>query len=243
MNEQTEIVERYLEGSLSGVELAEFEEQLRSDSLLRERVEELKLIEEGIKQASRKQALVDLQNVEATLPAIETPLVPLWRNGWLQAAAVITMLAVCSYLLLPGEVATQQLFAEYFQPYPNIIMPTVRGAVENDSTVKALAFKAYDQQNYEEAIRLFESLEQQDEGALLYLGNSYLALGEPKKAIPYFEKVLADFDVFDEQAEWYLAVSYLKLEEREKAKVVLQKVVASGSAYTQKAQWILEKLN
>lgn len=238
-----DLIEHYLDGKLSDTERLAFEERVRSEAELRAQVEEMKLIREGIVWASRKEVLKSLKELEATLPEVEAPVIPLWRNTWLQVAAGISLLAVCAYLLWPRTQEPAQLFAEYFEPYPNIIMPTVRGVVENDSTVKAQAFRAYDQQDYAQAIQLFEKLSTQDEAVLLYLGNSYLASGQPEKALVLFEKVLNDYDVFDEQAEWYVAVSYLKLEEREKAKVALQKVVARESSYKSKAQLILEKLN
>lgn len=238
-----DLIEHYLDGSLSDTERLAFEERLKLEDELRAQVEEMKVIREGILRASRKEVLKSIQALEATLPAVEAPVIPLWRNTWLQVAAGISLLAVCAYLLWPRTQEPTQLFAEYFEPYPNIIMPTVRGVVENDSTVKAQAYRAYDQQNFTEAIRLFEAVQQKDEGVFLYLGNSYLASGQPERALPLFEKVLNNYDVFDEQAEWYVAVSYLKLEEREKAKVALQKVVARESSYESKAQLILEKLN
>lgn len=238
-----DLIEHYLDGSLSDTERLAFEERVRSEAELRVQVEEMKVIREGIVRASRKEVLKSLKELEATLPEVEAPIIPLWRTTWLQVAAGISLLALCVYLLWPRTQEPAQLFAEYFEPYPNIIMPTVRGVVENDSTVKAQAYRAYDQQNYAEAIRLFEAVQQKDEGVLLYLGNSYLANGQPEKALPLFEKVLNNYDVFDEQAEWYVAVSYLKLEEREKAREALQKVVARESSYKSKAQLILEKLN
>lgn len=238
-----DLIEHYLDGSLSETERLAFEERVSGDAELRAQVEEMRLIREGIVRASRKVVLKSLQELEATLPAVETPVIPLWRKTWLQVAAGISLLALCVYLLWPRTQEPAQLFAEYFEPYPNIIMPTVRGVIENDSTAKAQGFRAYDQQNYAEAIRLFEAVQQKDEGVFLYLGNSYLANGQPEKALPLFEKVLNNYDVFDEQAEWYVAVSYLKLEEREKAREALQKVVARESSYKSKAQLILEKLN
>lgn len=238
-----DLIERYLNGSLSDSERLAFEERVSKEAALRAEVDEMKLIREGILRASRKEMLKSLKDLEATLPAVEAPVIPLWRNRWLQLAASLLLVAVCAYVLWPRPQESATLFAEYFEPYPNIIMPTVRGVVENDSTVKAQAFRAYDQREYLQAIALFETLAVKDEAVLLYLGNSYLASGQPGKALPLLEKVLNEYDIFDEQAEWYVAVSYLKLEDREKAKVALQKVVVREGSYKSKAQLILEKLN
>jgi tetratricopeptide (TPR) repeat protein len=241
--EEQDIIEQYVNNTLSEQERNAFEQQLAQSEMLRAAVEEMALIREGIVRASRAQALHTLKELEATLPAIEAPVVPLWRNTWLQMAAGLSLLAVAVYLLWPRTQEPATLYAEYFEPYPNIIMPTVRGVLETDSTLKAQAYRAYDRQEYTQAISLFEQLREKDEAVLLYLGNSYLALSQPQKALPLFEKVVNEYEVFDEQAEWYLAVTYLKLEDREKATAALQKVVARESSYKTKAQQILKKLN
>jgi tetratricopeptide (TPR) repeat protein len=242
MQENLVIVDRYLEGSLSVQERTAFEERLMHDEILQQQVADMKLIRAGIMQASRKVALEKLKALEETLPPVNQSRLNLGYSTWLQAAAVL-LIGLLAYIFWPISVDEQELFATHFEPYPNIIMPTVRSVVENDSTVKAQAFRAYDQQDYVLAIQLFEKLSVQDEAVLLYLGNSYLASGQPDNALLLFEKVLNNYDVFDEQAEWYVAVTYLKLEEREKAKEALQKVVARESSYKSKAQLILDKLN
>jgi tetratricopeptide (TPR) repeat protein len=243
MEEEQDNIDNYLTGNVSEPERTAFEQRLQTDESLRAVVEEQTLLREGIARASRKEILQSLRELEASLPAAEAPAIPLWRNAWLQVAAGVSLLTVCAYLLWPTAQEPATLFADYFEPYPNVIMPTVRGAVENDSTVKAQAFRAYDRQEYTKAIELFETLNLQDATALLYLGNSYLASGQPEKALPLLEKVLNNYDVFHEQAEWYIAISYLKLEERDKAKEALRKVVVREGSYKSKAQLILEKLN
>lgn len=242
MQENLEIVDRYLEGSLSEQERTAFEERLLHDQILQQQVTDMKLMRAGIKQASRNAALQKLKVLEETLPAVNQNRLNIWYNTWLQAAAVL-LIGLLVYIFWPVSVDEQELFATHFEVYPNIIMPTVRGEVINDSTIKALAFSAYDQKKYEEAAALFSSIDQKDATVLFYLGNCYLASNQAERALPLFEKVLNEYEVFDEQAEWYIAVSYLKLEERERAKQALEKVVARNSAYKDKAQTILDKLN
>lgn len=242
MQEDLDIVDRYLEGTLSEQERTAFEERLLQDEELRQQVAEMKVIHAGIIQASRKLALQNLKDLESTLPIVSENGLSLWYNTWLQAAAVL-LIGLVTYALWPDAVDEQALFATHFEVYPNIIMPTVRGEMPNDSTLKTMAFRAYDQKQYEEATDLFNSIEQKDESILFYLGNCYLANNQAEKALPLFEKVLNEYEVFDEQAAWYIAVSYLKREERERARQALEKVVTRNGAYKEKAQTILKKLN
>ncbi len=242
MLENLDIVDRYLEGSISEQERTAFEEKLLHDETLRQQVDDMKLMRAGIIRASRRVALENLKALESTLPPVEKKGLTLWTNLWLQAAAAL-VIGLITYALWPSSIHEQELLATHFEVYPNVIMPTVRGEVPNDSTLKALAFRAYDQKQFEEAEQLFNRIDNKDVNILFYLGNCYIATNQPDKALPLFEVVKNDYNVFDEQAEWYIAVSYLKLEEREKAKETLNKIAASESSYKTKALLILEKLN
>lgn len=242
MQENLDIVDRYLEGSLSEQERTAFEEKLLHDNTLRQQVDDMKLMRAGIIRASRRAALENLKALESTLPPVEKKGLTLWTNIWLQAAAVL-IIGLITYALWPTSVDEKELLATHFEVYPNVIMPTVRGEIPNDSTLNALAFRAYDQKQFEEAEQLFKRIDNKDANILFYLGNCYIATNQPDKALSLFENVLSDYDVFDEQAEWYIAVSYLKLEDREKAKETLNKIAASESSYKAKALLILEQLN
>ncbi|NBP69962.1 MAG: hypothetical protein EBR30_19370 [Cytophagia bacterium] len=242
MQENLDIVDRYLEGSLSEQERTAFEEKLLHDETLRQQVDEMKLMRAGIIRASRRAALENLKTLESTLPPVEKKGLTLWANIWLQAAAVL-VIGLITYALWPTSVDEKEFLSTDFEVYPNVIMPTVRGEIPNDSTLKALAFRAYDQKQFEEAEQLFNRIDNKDVNILFYLGNCYIATKQPDKALPLFKNVLNDYNVFDEQAEWYIAVSYLKLEDREKAKETLNKIAASESSYKAKALLILEKLN
>lgn len=242
MQEYIEIADRYLEGNLSEEERVAFEERLLHDEDLREHLEEMKLLKVGIIHASRKVALQNLKALESTLPPIERNRFTLWTNHWLQAAAVL-LIGLVTYALWPESVDHDEIFISHFEAYPNIIMPTVRGEVSSDSTLMAMAFRAYDQKQFEEAAILFNRIVDKDVNILFYLGNCYLATSHPEKALPLFEQVYNNYDKFDEQAEWYMAVSYLKLEDREKAKQVLQSIIDRKNSYLEKAQTIVTQLN
>lgn len=244
MNEEKDIVliVSYLEGILTASEKTVLEERLNQEPDLQELLRDMKVLKAGIKQAAREEMQSELKTLEHKL-ASSSSSSPL-RSNWIKIAAALAIVAIATWLLWPPATKSpQQLFAENFEPYPNIIMPTVRGGQTADSTVMAQAYKAYDMQEYTKAIELFESLEVKAEGVLLYLGNSYLANGSAEKAVPVFEKVISDFDIFDEQAEWYLALSYLKLGNKEKASEISKAIVDRGGDYASKAKRLLLTLN
>jgi tetratricopeptide (TPR) repeat protein len=243
MKDETELLEQYLSGQMAESDRLRLEERLRDEPELQQTLAELKLMVQGLTRAGRKEVHAILKQLDDTLPPVEARVVPLWRKTWLQVAASLSILALCAYLLWPRPADPKELFAEYFEPYPNVIMPTVRGDLKGDTALKARAYKAYDLENYKEAIALFEEVDQKDEGVLLYLGNAYLANGDAARAIRLFEKVIAEYEVFDEQAEWYLALAWLRGGDKEEAVKTLGQIESEGGHHSASAKKILLDLN
>ena len=54
------------------------------------------------------------------------------------------------------QLNTEQLYAQYFEPYRNVVQPIVRG--ENKTDTKSKAFQAYETKNYEDALKYFNTL-------------------------------------------------------------------------------------
>lgn len=237
--EELKLLDGYLENSLSEAERLAVEERLRTEADLQAKLQELRTLRDGLVQYGRKQTLEKLRELEATQPEIEKSV---WQNRWLQMAAAVSVLAVASFLLWPAK-NTSIYSASYFEPYPNVVMPSVRGVASQDSTIKHQAYRAYDLGDYKKAVALFEALEKPDEGVLLYLGNSYLAMGDAKHAMNAFQQLTVNYDVFDEQAEWYIAVCYLKLENRPEAIRMLGQIASKTGTYQERAETILKKLN
>lgn len=203
------LIERYLNGELSNEELLAFEQQLKVDKTLQQHLKILTDLKEGIVQAGRNDLASEIRQWEKN----ETPItrtIPIWKQSWTISIAAILLIGVTAILLWPQSENTSNLFDQYFEPYPNVVMPTVRGVEINDTTTIQKAYRAYDQEDYAGAVQFFETLETKDEGTLLYLGNSYLMLNETKKAISVLEKLVNKQSQFEEEAKWYLGLSYLK---------------------------------
>ncbi len=234
-----ELLDQYLQNTLAPAERVALEARLQNDEGLRNTLEDLKVLQAGIRESSRMQIKSQLVEIENKLPQ---PGKVISFRPWAVGIAATVVLAVVSILLWPRPTGPQELFAQYFEPYPNVIMPTVRGDLEPDTTLMAKAYRAYDSGDYEKAIRFFEQVGTKDEGVYLYLGNSYLAIDSTEKAIVCFEKVISDFDVFDEQAEWYLGMAYLKTGDLKEAKSLLSIIATKEGPYKIKAERVLPNL-
>lgn len=240
MKEDIELLEQYLAGTLETGELARLEARLAREPGLVKELHEMQSLIDGIGNAGRSDALTSLRELERALPALESPAVPFWRSTWVRVAASVLVLVVCAYLFWPRPADPQQVFALYFEPYPNVIMPTVRG--DGDTTLLAKAYDAYDRGKFDAAIDFFRGAGQADAAVYLYMGNSYLATGDAENAILLFDRVISEYDAFDDQAAWYLALGYLKQGNREEAVKIFARISEGRSSRAASAKKILSDL-
>ncbi len=165
------------------------------------------------------------------------------RTWYYYAAAAVVALLIAVKVLLPAQQNTDDLFAEYFKPYPNVFEPTVRGT--DMTTKRTEAFQAYEKKNYKQAALLFnELLATKKESEILFLlGNTNLMLGQVTEAKGNFVTLINDFDDMDLQAKWYLSLCYLKSDDRENARKMLKELGESEISYASKAKELLEKVD
>jgi tetratricopeptide (TPR) repeat protein len=159
------------------------------------------------------------------------------------AAAATIIMAVALLSVFSRSESPEQLFANYFEPYPNVFEPTQRGT---DAALdkRATAFAMYEQKNYAEAAKLFNELlsEKQEPELLLLLGNANMVLNRDNEAKNNFLTLIRDYDVLDEQAKWFLSLCYLKSGEREKAKLIWEELGDPKITYSEKAKNLLKKV-
>src|SRR5690606_40420997 len=76
---------------------------------------------------------------------------------WYRYAAAIAMLIGIGlgYIFLNGQTDYQDLYADNFEPYPNVVAPTVRGASEQVKGTMEEAFFKYDSKEYDHAADLY----------------------------------------------------------------------------------------
>ncbi|MEM1136960.1 MAG: tetratricopeptide repeat protein, partial [Bacteroidota bacterium] len=132
----------------------------------------------------------------------------------LVAASLSAILFV--FFLSNNKTDTESLYNTYYQPYPNIISPTERSANNKE---QILAYKLYDQGNYEKAIIAFDELiaeTNKNATAKFYQGISYIELENYDLALKSLYEATEGKDRrFIIPAKWYLVLCYLKTEEKE----------------------------
>jgi tetratricopeptide (TPR) repeat protein len=230
----------YLGGTLSQEERNAVDQRLASDTAFRELFNETKLLATGIKMQGRQGVKKQLVDLEQTLPAIEI------KKGrtmlpWISGVAAALLIFFLVYMLADRS-DPKELFEAYYSPYPNIAMPVVRGE-DQDSSARARAFIAYEQQDYLNAIAAFEALEHRSDEDKFYLGNSYLAAGEARHAIDVWLTLSPSASRYADQTLWYLSLAHLKLGESDEAITSLNKLLTHESSYTPRAKELLEQLH
>lgn len=240
------LIQSYLDRSLSGAEKETLEKRLKEEPLLKTMYIEQQQLIGGIRYAHLKQKLEQLRTLEGSLPAIPNDthkgkLVFLQRYWKPIAVAASISIFVVTFLVLNRSEDPAELYAAYFEPYPNIFEPIVRG--ENDVVNKrSTAFQAYESGNYAQAASLFSELlkEKKEPGMLLLLGNANLMLDNTKEARNNFITLINDFEDYDVQGKWYLGLSYLKEGDIKSAQLIMREL-SNNESYAGKANELLKK--
>lgn len=232
-------IEQYLRGELNENEEKAFRAQLAKDEKLREETALLYDLHKGIKQHYNQQLKEKLQQ--------EEKLITSGSNNWKWigiAASFILVVSILSYFLL-NPTDYEAIYAENFQPYPNVLYPSERTATPLQEME---AFTYYESGNFENAIESLKSLleksSENQEFIKLYLGVSYLANQEAGKAAEVLNSVVDSTAPENVKlpARWYLALTYLLQKKPDDAKSVLNSLANDSSSYSAKAKAILDQM-
>jgi tetratricopeptide (TPR) repeat protein len=231
----------YLAGELSHEEREVVAQRIKTDPGFQKLFVETKLLVTGIKAQGRQNLKQQFIDLERSLPLIEVKKSrSLWP--WISAVAA-TLLIVALVFRTSQKPDSAELFEEYYSPYPNIVMPVVRGE-NQDSSARAYAFAAYEQHNYPNAVSAFETLEDQSDEVLFYLASSYLANGQTDQAIVIWLKLSESTSSrYKNQSLWYLALANIKLGQTREAEAALKKLLEHDSSYGPRAKELLDRLD
>lgn len=228
----------YFEHTLTAAQQAEFDRLLVEDRDFADEVTFRREVRLALAHRERPQAKALLQRHEQRRqqPERTTRL----RLRIAAAATVAAVVGLAIWLSIRQEPA-EALYAAYYQPYPNTVMPIVRGG--HDESLQQEAFRAYDQADFAKADTLFEQLfrETNAHHALLYRGVCLLESGRYRAAI----SVLAQYpreEPLGTYATWYRALAHLKLNEREQAIPLLQQVANGADSLSVPVRELLDDL-
>lgn len=239
------LVEKYFDRELSEAEVSYVHERMELDNGFKTLFNQEKTLIKSIQQEGLLRDLRMLKEVEKNIQSTENSSKTFNLNAWYyKAAAAIIVFVVAAKLIMPLHEDSEKLFQSYFKPYPNVFEPTLRGAIE-DETLRAEAFQAYEQGNYQKALIGFNSILQNgsEPSVLLLIGNSNLILGNTGDAKNNFLTLIKDYDELDTQAKWYLSLCYLKEGDVDQARLMWEELSGTEISYANKAKELLKKIN
>ena len=199
-----------------------------------------KNLKKAITLSERKQQKMFLKSVEATINKPK-------KTNWFVAASVAAIIGFCAYFVFGNQsLSNQELFAENFTPYENVIVPIVRN--NKELTTKAQAYAYYELDDYEKAIQQFNKLKTTDTSEIatinFYKANAYLMLDNYKKAKDLLLQIVDDNNQeWQKESLWYLALTYLKLEDVDNAKLYLKKLQQQKSYKINEVNNLLKSLD
>jgi tetratricopeptide (TPR) repeat protein len=243
MKDQFDHIEEYLRGELSPEEQASFESSLEEDSELREKVEIHRKIRNGIEMGFNKELKDLLIEEESKLPRPKDNDTNRIRTLYpiIGVAAAISLLIIAFFTLRTENVDNSELFAEYYQPYPNVEAPISRSE-DNESNPYAL----YEKGAYAEALNQFSEIQSInfDEPAIIfYAAICQLELGLTDDSISSFKQLLElEANKYTRPAKWYLALVYLKSDQSSQAISYLNELTTFDDVYAKRAIQILSEV-
>ncbi len=233
------LIDKYLRGELTEEERQEFDTRMATDKEFADDVammQNLGPVAEDVDDENFRELMAEF---EAEAPT-STSSTNLWKN-LLVAASIFAVLGLAVYYNLTQPISSSDLYDNYYESYPNVVNPMVRG---EEPTEADKAFSAYESGRYEEALQRFEEL-YKTEGTsyyLFYMAISHLELENAEAAIELLNEFSGTEDKLADRAGWYLAMAYLQLDDKEQAKAALTKVVEEKAYNADKAEELLAEL-
>lgn len=215
----------YLKDELSELEKEAFESALFTDEALRQDFEAYR---KDVTVAKALGVRDELKGLMEDKKSRKRTKLRYWLPLGIAAVFIIILIA------LPRSAnSPQDLFQEYFEPYPN--------AVSGRSGQHALqgAMAHYGAGKYEKAIEEFSSISISDT-LLFYNAVSFLAINKPEEALSDFDQVGSE-SAFYLPTVWYKSLGFLLLGQSDSASVYLKKI-EPGNVRFESAAALLNQL-
>lgn len=235
-----EQIETYLAGRMPDREKIDFEAQMEEDPELTREVQLHADLARGLNEPDMEQLRATIQKV---IRSQGRPTIPFIRqyHRHLIAACIILILGVIAMVQFTHQPTPQQLFAQYFEPYPDVL--TSRDDTDLEPRLLE-AMALYNRQEYDLASPLFEQIVEAGnatELVYLYYGVNELARGEGERALELLNSA-ESHTILEYDFKWYLVLTQLKMGNEEQAKAELTGLTKTKFKYSGKAQKLLDQL-
>ena len=249
MDQDYDLIEKYLLYSLTPEEEAAFEQKL-TDATFREKLAFQQNLKSAVRAVELKRVKEVLQEEEQhrQSPARQRNLTRIL----LEAAAVITLILL-AWWLIPGPASSatkgEAIFAQYFKATKLDLGIREKSGTPADVSIYQNAYDAYNDGRYEDAIEEFDNLlviePETNDDILFFRANALLGTGETRRAIATLRELLTRTESTQREAAttWLLALALLKENQEEEGRALLEELIATDSFFKPRAQDILDQLD
>lgn len=234
--DREELIKKYYKESLSTEETMEFSKLIKTDEDFKAKFEDYA----NFNKAFKANEAEDLKNFLRDLDSKEVKQLWYKKPVFYYAAAAVLIIALCVPLFT--KTSTNNFYNDFYEAYPNVEQPIVRGSNKN---VSYEAFLAYENANYSKSAQLFKSLLESSENINYRFYYAMALLNDSKYNKALEELTILETKTFDYHDEtlWYAALILIKQEKIELAKSKLQQLENTKSKFKSKErQLLLEKL-
>lgn len=230
-----ELIEKYFENTLTKNEEVEFKKLLVEDAEFKTEFEFQKELQKAIQISERQKIKTSIQNFEKTK-------VIRFNFKQLYPYAAILILAFGVWFIFSSNPSPEDLYADYFEIYPNVEVSNTRGD-DPFGTLLDEAFLAYDLEDYNKANSLFSSVLAQEDADYIYFYNAMclMQLNDHEKALNLLNSTTWS-EAYLGKAMWYKALCYLKLNNITAAKQHLQSLINTHEFRQKEAKVLLSEL-
>lgn len=223
---EEDVIRRYVTGQLSGAELEAFERRLATDSAFQQEVEDFQSIRDGIRLSEYNRLKGKLVQMESKKTRTRS-----FRKYGI-AASIALVLGLAGFYLWNQSASTPQaLYAEYYEPYPNLYAPITRDGNEKNSLEEAFAH--YELGKYQLALKGFNQALQKevDHDVLFYKAMALILLNRDPEAQKVLSTVEKNRTNYYPQTLWYQSLLFLKEGNTNQARAQLKKLTTLKSGY------------
>lgn len=243
--ERTILIEKYLDGELQGENLKNFESRLQNDKEFAEDCYLQKVIRDALSDRDIIELREKLDKIKEDFKK-EKQRIKLRKPVFLYSAcAIIAILIVSSIFIFNKTYTHDELYEKYYTHY--LAGMQTRGEEKDSVDLFVKALKAYDNNQYDEAINLFNQISDTSQADVItkeyFTGLSYMELKKYNEAIIHFSIISDEYqNAFHESIIWYLGLCYLKTNQNQLAIVQFSELINKDSIYKKQASELLDNL-
>lgn len=227
-----DIIEKYINGDLEQDEKSLVDRRLETDDSFQQTFLEYRDAILGVRQLFHNELKDTISQWSNELPRLEKEEKVAdrsigMRSWWWAAAAIFLISLVCAQIFtqFASVPAQQDLFAQHFEPYEDII--SVRGQNSAEALLHS-GMAYYSSEDYAKAAQQLEEYIQvnpDESSARLYLAISYLSLDQLVFAQQHFSNLISrQHPNFSQPAQWFLSLCFLKQGDEKEAISQLEKI-------------------